>query len=93
MVYKLDPKDPDAFIDYNIDWSKWLDAVTGDIITNSVWIVPVGLTKDNDSFTNSQTTVWLSGGVLGVTYNLVNRITTANGRIQDQTIQILVKHL
>lgn len=93
MTYKLDPKDPDSLIDYNIDWSKWLGSIGSDIITSSSWIVPVGITRTNDTFSGDLTTIWLSGGTLGATYTITNRITTLNGRTQDQSIKIEIKNL
>jgi hypothetical protein len=78
-------KDPDAVLDYAVDWSEWLD---DDTITASEWTVPDGITADSDSNTTTLATVWLSGGTLGQTYSLVNHITTAAGREEDQTIKI-----
>ncbi len=80
-------KDPQAILDYVIDWSDWLD---GDTITASTWTAPTGITVDSDSHTTTATTVWLSGGTLGETYSLVNHITTAAGREDDRTIKIKV---
>jgi hypothetical protein len=82
-------KDPDAVLDYEIDWSEWL--VT-DTISASTWAADTGLTVDSDSFTDTATTVWLSGGVVGTSYEVVNHITTANGREDDRTIIIKCKN-
>lgn len=89
-------KDPDAVLDYGVDWgipnSTWLD---GDIISASEWIVPSGLNEIDSYFTDTETTIWLSGGVVGICYEVVNRITTAglgtNQRIDDRTIHIMVQ--
>lgn len=78
-------KDPDAVLDYQLDWSDWLDS---DTISTSEWIVPAGITNDSDTETTTTTTIWLSGGTAGTIYSLVNRIVTAGGRTQDQTIKI-----
>jgi hypothetical protein len=40
---------------------------------------------------NGATLLWLEGGVLGTTYELLNRITTAGARIMDQTVYIQIK--
>lgn len=82
------PKDPDAILDYSIDWETWLD---GDTISTSTWIVPTGITKDSDTYSTTATVIWLSGGTAGSSYSLTNRITTAGGRTEDRTIEILVK--
>lgn len=52
-------KDPQAVLDYNVDWSTWLGT---DTIASSVWTVEAGLTKDSDSKTTTIATVMLSGG-------------------------------
>jgi hypothetical protein len=87
MSYKIIEKDPNAVLDFGVRWTKWLDT---DTISASTWIVPTGLTADSDSFTDTVTTVWLSGGVDGSSYDIVNRITTAAGRVDDRTIRISV---
>lgn len=89
MTPKWDPKDPDEVLDYEVDWTARLD---GDTIVTSTWpTVPAGITKDSDSHTATQSTIWLSGGTLGATYDLTCRITTVGGRTMDQTVRIGVK--
>jgi len=80
-------KDVDAILDYQIDWSDWLGS---DTIATSTWTIPSGITQDSATNTNTTATVWLSGGTAGTAYTLTNRITTAAGRTQDQSIVILV---
>jgi hypothetical protein len=81
-------KDPDAILDYAVDWSRWL---AGDTIASSVWIVPTGLAKATESNTTTKAIVWLSGGVEGQTYTVTNRITTATGRTEDRSFTIRVE--
>ena len=81
-------KDPDAVLDYPMNWADWLD---GDTISTSTWTVPDGITKDSDSKTTSATTIWLSGGTAGLDYTLINHIVTAAGREDDRTIIIKVR--
>ncbi len=80
-------KDPDAVLDYIIDWSIWLDA---DTISTSTWSVPAGITEDSSSNTTTTATIWLSGGTAGASYDLINSIVTAAGRKDDRTIRIHV---
>lgn len=82
-------KDPDAILDYSIDWSDWLGA---DTISQSEWDVPTGITESTPapSNTNTTTTIWLEGGSVGTAYAIRNRITTAAGRVEDQTIYIRI---
>jgi len=84
----LDDKDPAAVLDYIVDWTTWLD---GDTIATSTWTVQTGITKDSDTNTTTGATIWLSGGVDGTTYELVNQITTAGLRTDERTFTILVR--
>ena len=84
-------KDPDATVDYAIDWSAWLGS---DTLLSSTWVVPSGLTQPVSpaaSFTSTVTTVWLTGGTLGQSYTVTNRITTAAGRIDDRSFDLRVE--
>lgn len=83
-------KDPDAVLDYTLDWSSWLNSAGGDVIATSVWTVPAGIATVGNTNSGNQTTVWLSGGTAGQSYAVSNRITTAGGRTEDRTIQINV---
>lgn len=86
------PKDPDEVLDYEIDWTARLSS---DTISNSplssIWILPDGLIKDDDLQTDSTTTIWLSGGTLGSSYVLTNRIKTVGGRTMDQSVKLQIK--
>jgi hypothetical protein len=89
MSKQWPPKDPDETLDYEIDW---LQRVTNDdTIVGSQWFLPVELTKESDTYAGQATVIWLSGGVLGDTYVLLNRITTAGGRIMDQSVKLKMK--
>lgn len=84
-------KDPEAVLDYAVDWgSQWLGV---DVIAASSWSVsgPDGdLVVDTSSFTDDIATVWLSGGTLGGKYAVINHITTSEGREDDRTIVVTV---
>jgi hypothetical protein len=80
-------KDPDAVLDYTVDWSTWLGA---DTISTSTWTVPTGITEDSETEDTTTTTIWLSGGTVGAQYELVNEIVTAAGRTENRTITIRV---
>jgi hypothetical protein len=82
-------KDPNAKLDYRIDWSAWLET---DTIVTSTWAVPDGLTKVSDSHTTTTSTVWLSGGTLEASYTVVNHIVTAAGRENDHSFFILIQN-
>lgn len=82
-------KDPDAVLDYGLDWSSWL--ADGETISTSTWTVPSGITKDSDSNDGTSTTVWLSGGTAGTVYTVANKIVTSTGRTEERSILIQVK--
>jgi hypothetical protein len=83
-------KDPNAKLDYGVDWiSKGY--LGTDIIVTGTWSVPTGITKVSESYTSGTCTIWLLGGTVGKSYDLINSITTAAGRLDDRTITILVR--
>ena len=79
-------KDPDEVLDYKLDWSARLD---GDTIASSEWTVPPELEGSREARTDTSTTIWLGGGLNGRTHLVANRITTAAGRVMDQTVRIV----
>ena len=83
-------KDPDAVLDYSVDWTTWLG---GDEIASSEWLLEEGAEIEvaSDSKTATKTTVWLRGGNAGATYLVTNRIVTAGGRTDDRTISVKVE--
>lgn len=82
-------KDPSAVLDYTVDWSAWLGT---DTISASTWTVPVGIVKVTDNATATNTTAWFSGGTLGKSYSIVNRIVTAGGRTDERTITLFLEN-
>ncbi len=82
-------KDPDAALDYEVDWSAWLD---GDTITALTVTAGAGITVDSSSHDNTTTTAWVSGGIDGVNYAVRFRVETTDGRIDDRTITLLVRN-
>jgi len=82
-------KDPEANLDYAIDWSEWL---TEDILIDSQWYAEDGLVIGSDSHTDTIATVWLSGGTHPNKYDVTNKIITAGGRIDERTIVIKCRH-
>lgn len=83
-------KDPDAVLDYPIDWKPWLDAAGGDKIATSTWTLSAGIANSGETKSLTLTVIWLSGGTPGQSYLVANRITTVGGRTEERTIQINV---
>jgi len=82
-------KDPAADKDYSINWNAFLKE--GESVTQSTWTAPAALTLTGESIANGICSVWIAGGVTGVTYNIVNKITTNRGLVDERTIQLRVK--
>lgn len=85
MVVETFTKDPDAVLDYQIDWSDWLGA---DTISASTWAADTGITVDSETETTTAATVWLSGGTAGDDYVVTNEIVTAGGRTEQRSLLI-----
>jgi hypothetical protein len=83
------PKDPDEILDYQIDWADRLGV--GDTIQTSTWTVPAGITGSLQSAAAQNVTIWLSGGTVGKTYQIHNRIISTGGRTMDQTVGIAIR--
>lgn len=83
-------KDPDAVLDYSVDWSAWL---AGDQIATSTWLLEEGavIEQVSNTKTATKTTVWLRGGQKDMTYLVTNRIVTLGGRTDDRTITVKVE--
>jgi len=81
-------KDPDATVDFTVDWTDWLES---DTLSTGTWVVPAGITNVSSQYTTVKDTVFLSGGTVNNTYAIINRISTAGGKTNDQTIYVLVK--
>lgn len=80
-------KDPGDVVDYPFNWSKWL----GDDVISSVEFMAVGVSVDGEE-PHSPTTVypWVRGGTVGQPASLTCRITTAGGRICEQTLNFRI---
>jgi hypothetical protein len=86
-------KDPNASIDYSIDWDTDGYLADGETISTSTWVVdPVaGVTTVSSSNDTTTTTITISGGTAGQVIKLVNRIVTSAGRTDDRTITVRIE--
>lgn len=82
-------KDPSAVLDWEFNWSKWM--ADGDYIVSAVATPQSGITVDSTVPATDKVTVWISGGTTDVSYRVSCRITTAQGRVDERTIQIAVR--
>lgn len=86
-------KDPDAVLDYSIDWgAEYLD---GELIASSEWHVEPdeagGVSITGHDFSASETRVKAAAGTPGKLYRLVNEVTTDGGRIDSRSIVLRVE--
>jgi hypothetical protein len=90
-------KDPDADLDYSIDWTPWLGAET---IASSAWTIapaPDGALAQHDAgldVGNKIATVWLRGGNLHAgrnePYTVTNTVTDTAGRTDQRSIAVTI---
>lgn len=83
-------KDPEAVLDYSIDWSAWLAGDT--ISTLTVTAITAGITVDSSSHTATTATAWISGGTVGSNYDIRFRVVTVAGRTDDRTITLIIRY-
>lgn len=88
MPQPIYAKDPNATLDYSVDWAAWLGAT--DTIEEASWTAPEGIMVAAETHTATAATVWLSGGTAGAQYQLTCRISTVEGRIDERTITVRV---
>lgn len=83
-------QDPSSRLDYTWDWRPWLAAINDTADTATVY-VPEGLTAVGEPVRNDGlVTQRVEGGVVGETYKMVCRITTAGGLIDEKTINLTI---
>jgi hypothetical protein len=83
-------KDPDAYLDYAMDWSTWVS--TGESL--STYVVAVNsslLTISTHSLSGNTVTAWLSGGVVGQVYTVSVKITTNGARVDERSFRVKIK--
>lgn len=89
MVARIS-KDPDALLDYAVDWqSEWLPE--GDRVIAASAQVESGLTLSFQTLVSGVHVIWLDGGTVGQSYTVVSRITTEDGRRNDFTFVVDIR--
>lgn len=86
-------KDPDAVLDYSIDWGS--QYLSGDALADSSWAVspvePGGVAIIGSQFDLTNSTVQAGGGVSGRIYKLVNNVVLASGLNDSRSITLRVE--
>jgi hypothetical protein len=84
-------KDPGAVLDYSEDWTSYLAA--GETISTSSWVVKGGdaaLVIGATILNGNVCTAFVSAGTKGQVYELVNTITTNQGRTDARSWTVRV---
>ena len=90
MSLGLKMKDPDAVLDYEIDWSDWL--TDGETILTSTWSIDSSdLAKKVATHDGTTTTIWLTGGTEGTAVRVENHVVTSEDREDDRSFVIQLK--
>lgn len=86
-------KDPEATIDYAIDWSAGY--LGGRTITGSAWrVAPAGVGAVNvaaSAISAGGTTATLAGGVPGCIYHIINMVTFSDSRTDERMLVLRVE--
>ena len=82
-------KDPEAVLDYYLDWTPFL---AGDTIVTSVWVATATVTIRDPAVVGSFTQIWVEGGTAGELVDLTNHIVTTEGREEDGTLRLKVRN-
>ena len=81
--------DPDAELEYFVEWQRWL-APFDDELETSAWIIsPDTLVRGLEIKTATRATIWLSGAQAGTVYLVTNRIHTLQGRDDDRSFKLV----
>jgi len=85
------PVDPDALIDYNVDWAPWLAQVGGnDTIDTATWLI-TNATEASSSNTTTTTQVFIQSAKAGKVCTMRITITTSGGRTEQRTLRAQVR--
>lgn len=81
-------KGPDDVEDYTLDWANRL--VEDDFIIGAEFYINSDVHIISVNFTDRLATVWITGGVVGTTYDVTCRITTDSGRVHERTFRLVI---
>lgn len=81
--------DPQAVLDYRFDWTSWLEP--DEQITSAI-LAATGVTLGSHQVAATTVTAWVSGGTHGTLATITCHIVTNQGREEDRTIRLLIRH-
>jgi hypothetical protein len=85
-------KDPQADLDYGLNWAPWL--ISPDVLSGSTWVVSgpdSSLVATDLGHSDAITAVRLQGGTVGARYTITNHITTVGDgfpRQDDRSVEV-----
>ena len=83
-------KDPDAILDYTIDFTEWLAGIADTIAGHAINVV--GVVLESSVVDGGKVVMWISGGSPADEVSSATvRITTAAGRVDDRTVYFKIK--
>ena len=85
----MEYKTANGVLDFQLDWSTWL--ASGDTISTSTWTLETGITNDSDSSADTTTTITISSGTTGKTYEVTNAIVTTNGFDAERSFYLKIQ--
>ncbi len=81
------PKGELSVLNIGLDWAEWLET---DTITLSEWTADAELTLSRKQNTTTTTSCYVSGGILNKTYQITNKITTLDGKVDTRYVTIVI---
>lgn len=82
-------KDPDALLDYKVDWQSWLGSDT--IVSAAVSAESGIIAAANSVSAGVSHVIWVSAGTVGQEYTITSRVWTSAGRRNDQSFIISIE--
>ncbi|MCF2514584.1 hypothetical protein LVY65_05830 [Sphingomonas sp. G124] len=86
-------KDPEATLDYSVDWG--CEYLAGDALASSDWAISPaevgGVSVVSSRFDLLMAAVQVEGGIAGRLYRLANHVVTVEGREDSRSIMLRVE--
>lgn len=89
-------KDPDALLDFKVDWGDWLETdqiVSALAFTDAVASAQVSGLRIATMMVSASSAIvtWLSAGVLDNEYSVTVRVWTSAGRRNDESFTVAIE--
>ena len=81
------PKGELSVLNIGLNWAEWLET---DTITLSEWTADAELTLTRKQNTTTATSCFVAGGILNKSYQITNKITTLDGKVETRYVTIVI---